>query len=172
MEIKKFDIIATRKDLMLQIYVDKSYEPYLSELSGELEVEIKPLKKARSMTANSYLWVLCDKIAKVLQGTKEEVYQNAVKSVGVYEDIAVVSVGAEKFVKNWEEKGIGWFADNFGESKVKGANRIRVYYGSSVYSQEEMSRLVDSVVEEAKNLGIEVMPPDRIAELKEKWNIA
>jgi len=172
MEIKKFDIIATRKDLMLQIYVDKSYEPYLSELNGELEVEIKPLKKPRSMTANSYLWVLCDKIAKVLQGTKEEVYQNAVKSVGVYEDIAVVSVGAEKFVKNWEEKGIGWFADNFGESKVKGANRIRVYYGSSVYSQEEMSRLVDSVVEEAKNLGIEVMPPDRIAELKEKWNIA
>ena len=171
MEIKKMDIIATRKDLMLQVYVDKSYEPYLSELSGELELEIKPLKKQRSMTANSYLWVLCDKIAKVLQSTKEEVYQNAVKSVGVYEDIAVVSMGADKFVKNWEEKGIGWFADNFGESKVKGANRIRIYYGSSVYDQAEMSRLVDYVVEEAKGLGVEVIPPERIAELKERWGV-
>lgn len=172
MEIKKFDIIATRKDLMLQVYVDKSYESYLSELTGDLELEIKPLKKPRSMTANSYLWVLCDKIAKVLQGTKEEVYQNAVKSVGVYEDIAVVSVGAEKFVKTWQEKGIGWFADDFGESKVKGANRVRVYYGSSIYSQEEMSRLVDSVVEEAKTLGIEVMPPDKVKELKDRWGLA
>ena len=102
------------------------------------------------MTANSYLWVLCDKVAKKINSTKEEVYQNAVKSVGVYEDIAVVSMGADKFVRNWEDKGIGWFADNFGESKVKGANRIRVYYGSSVYDQQEMSRLVDYVVEEAK----------------------
>ena len=169
MEIKKLDIIATRKDLMLQVYVDKSYESYLSELTGELEIEIKPLKKARSMTANSYLWVLCDKIAKVLQGTKEEVYQNAIKSVGVYEDVAVVSAGASMFVKNWQEKGIGWFADDFGESKVKGANRVRIYYGSSVYGQEEMSRLVDFVVEEAKWLGVEVIPPDRLLELKERW---
>lgn len=171
MDIKKIDIIATRKDLMLQVYVDKSYEPYLSELTGDLEMEIKPLKKARSMTANSYLWVLADKIAKVLGGTKEEVYQNAVKSVGVFDDIAVVSSGADKFVSTWGEKGIGWFAEDFGESKVSGANRIRVYYGSSIYAQEEMSRLVDYVVEEARGLGIEVMPPDKILELKERWNI-
>ena len=171
MEIKKMDIIATRKDLMLQVYVDKSYESYLSELAGELEIEIKPLKKARSMAANSYLWVLCDKIAKVLQGTKEEVYQNAIKSVGVYEDVAVVSAGTSMFVKNWQEKGIGWFADDFGESKVKGANRVRIYYGSSVYGQDEMSRLVDFVVEEAKGLGVEVIPPDRLLELKERWGV-
>lgn len=171
MEIKKFDIIATRKDLMLQVYVDKSYEPYLSELTGDLEMEIKPLKKVRSMTANSYLWVLCDKIAKKNQSTKEEVYQKSIREVGVYEDMAVVSAGADRFVKIWAEKGIGWFAEDFGESKVSGANRIRVYYGNSIYAQEEMSRLVDYVVEEARGLGIEVMPPDRILELKERWEV-
>ena len=169
MQIKKMEVIATRSDLMLQIFVDKIYEPHVAELDGELDVEITRRKKPRSLNANSYMWVLCDRIAKVVSLPKEDVYREAVKQVGVYDDIAVTEKGKDRLIQWWHEKGLGWFAEDFGESKVKGASRVRVYYGSSVYSQEEMSRLVDFIVGEASELGIEVMTPRELEELKNKW---
>lgn len=123
----------------------------------------------RSLNANSYMWVLADKIAKVIKSSREDVYKTAIKEVGVYDDMAVVSAASERFVKNWNEKGVGWFAESFGESKVKGADRVRVYYGSSIYDKAEMARLIDYIVQEANNLHIETLTPAELERLKNNW---
>ena len=48
----------------------------------KLTIDIKKWRKKRSLDANSYCWVLCDKIAKELSKenivTKEEVYKEMV----------------------------------------------------------------------------------------------
>jgi len=127
-------------------------------------------KKSKSRDANSYLWVLCDKIAKEVKSTtREEVYRKAIKDVGVYDDLAVSEKATQRLLKGWNEKGIGWFSESFGESKVKGADKVRVYYGSSIYSNEEMSVLIDEVIFRAKELGIETLPPDEVERLKDLW---
>jgi hypothetical protein len=37
-------------------------------------------------------------------------------------------------------------------------------------TSSEFSHFLDGIIFEAKNLGIEVMTPDQIAELKARWN--
>lgn len=49
---------------------------------------------------------------------------------------------------------------------------IRAYYGSSQYSTKQMSRLLDSIVQDCKDLGIETLPPEKLAAMKEEWGHA
>ena len=58
-----------------------------------------------------------------------------------------------------------------GESTLNGKNftHYRVYKGSSEYDTKEMSLLIDGIVHEAQNLGIETMPPNEIERLKGMW---
>lgn len=48
----------------------------------------------------------------------------------------------------------------------------RVYYvirGSHTYDSKEMSVLIDGIISEAKELGIETLPPDEIGRMKQQW---
>ena len=49
--------------------------------------------------------------------------------------------------------------------KGKTFKHYRVWVGSSEYNREEFSVLLDGVVQEAKNLGIEVRPQEEIASM-------
>lgn len=127
---------------------------------------VKKTKK-RSLNANNYMWQLCDKIAYKIKATKEDVYRHAVREVGAWFDTSCDADRADELVKAWETNGVGWFAE-----PILMGNRIasiRLYKGSSVYDTTEMHRLVDYVVEEAKELGIETMTPDEIKRLEQAW---
>ena len=45
-----------------------------------------------------------------------------------------------------------------------------VFKHTHLMDTKEMSRLIDGAVYEAKNLGIETLPPERIKLLVEEWN--
>ena len=134
-----------------------------------LEVEISKQKKKRSLDSNSYLWTLCQKIAEVIQSTKELVYQKFIRDVGQFEIVPIKNEAVERWIEVWNSKGLGWFAEVMEDSKLKGYKKVISYYGSSVYDQREMSVLLDEVVRECKELGIETLPPDEIKVLKESW---
>lgn len=127
-----------------------------------LEITIKKKVGKRSLDANAYLWVLCDKIAKELKSTKEEVYIEFIRRVGVFEVVPVKSDTVDKFIEHWENIGKGWFCEIVGKSKLEGYTNISTYYGSSVYDITEMFRLTEEVISEAKGLGIETMTPDEV----------
>lgn len=46
---------------------------------------------------------------------------------------------------------------------------MMVYYGSSVYTKDEMKRLLDGLVMEAKELGIETLSDRELSLLKDNW---
>ena len=54
-------------------------------------------------------------------------------------------------------------------SKLKGCVNVTVWYGSSVYDTEQMSRLIDAVVEDCKAVGIETMTPEELDALMIRW---
>ena len=54
--------------------------------------------------------------------------------------------------------------------KLKGYTKIVAYYGTSTYDTKEMSRFLDEIVSEAKELGIQVETPEQIAEMKSLWS--
>lgn len=140
-----------------------------SEIKSPLEVKIKPVRRKRSLDANSYMWVLCDKIAQVVRhSTKVDVYRRAVQEVGKWTDVAIITRALPTFLDEWNNRGDGWFAD-VASSKLKDCTKVRCYYGSSVYDTKEMSRLIDYLVQEAKELGIETLPPDELKRLSMEW---
>ena len=72
------------------------------------EYEISPVSKKRSLNANSYCWVLCDKIAAKVGKTKEEVYRDAVLDVGYYAEFTMRPNAVDRFTEDWSRNGIGW----------------------------------------------------------------
>jgi hypothetical protein len=134
----------------------------------ELAVEIKQYRERRSLDANAYCWVLCQKLAEKIGGTKEDIYKEAIRRAGQFDFVAVADKAADQFIKAWQGKGLGWYAEA-SESKIEGCKKIMVYYGSSVYDSREMAHLIDYIVSECRAQGIETLPPDELARMKNEW---
>ena len=54
-------------------------------------------------------------------------------------------------------------------SKIEGCTNVILYYGSSTYNTEQMSRLINLVVEDCKAQGVETMTPDEINRMLSLW---
>lgn len=138
---------------------------YLWQLDKEKLYQIDEYKEKRSLNANGYLWILCEKIAKELSKdgvmtTKEDVYKEGVRYVGVFTPVIVEEKAFDKFKQDFESQGLGNQV-----SEVVRKNkcvRCNCYYGSSTYNTAEMSRLIDFIVQECQQLSIETKPADEI----------
>ena len=132
----------------------------------DVDVEVKQHRNRRSLDANGYAWVLIDKIAARMHIDKAEVYREAIKSIGgVSETVCVQDKAVDRLRQGWEQNGIGWQTDTM-PSKLKGCTNVILYYGSSTYDTQQMSLLIDHIVQDAKALGIETMTPAELEALK------
>lgn len=134
-------------------------------------IRITRVKKDRSLNANSYMWVLCERIADAVNSTRKEIYCQAVRECGPYVDLRIDAKAVNAFRRVWHDRGIGWTTDLFDAvSTESGAYvMVRAYYGSSTYDTKQMSRIIDFLVTEAKDLGLETMTPDELNHLKAEW---
>ena len=138
------------------------YEPLAKE--ELLDIEVKKHRVKRSLNANNYMWSLINEIANVLRISREEVYLMMLKRYGQSEIISALS--------NINLSGFFKYYDIAGTSKLNGKDftHYKVYKGSSEYDTREMSILIDGVVSECKELGIETMTPDELERLKSAWS--
>lgn len=136
----------------------------------KLSIKISKRKEKRSLNANAYFWVLCGKLASKLQQDKTDIYRQLIQNIGDNFDVLPIrNEAVETFIKNWQSRGLGWICDNLGDSKIDGYTNVCAYYGSSVYNTKQMSDLIDSVVFECKEQGIQVETPEQIAKIKSLW---
>lgn len=135
-----------------------------------LKLDITQWREKRSLNANGYAWTLMDKIADKIKSTKEDVYREIIKRVGVFEVLPIKEIAVNSFIRRWQSKGLGWVCDNLGACKtLKGYVNIIAYYGTSTYDTKEMARFIDEVVNEAKSQGIQTETPEQIENLKSLW---
>lgn len=142
----------------------------LEELKdSELRLIVKKWRKKRSLDANAYFWVLLDKLAVVLKIPKDELYRGYVRNIGGNnETICVQNKAVDRLIDGWQHNGTGWISDT-SESKIEGCTNITLYYGSSTYDTEQMSRLIDAVVQDCKAVGIETMTPQELEQMLGAW---
>lgn len=134
------------------------------------DLSIKEHQKKRSLDANAYAWVLIHKLAKAMHITPLEVYQQAVLTVGDnYTPMCVREQDKDRLVRSWESRGDGWQCVDRGGSSVDGCRTIFAYYGSSVFDTGQMSRLIDSLVQDCSAMGIETRPQEEIDSLLGAW---
>lgn len=133
------------------------------------DVEIKQHRERRSNDANRYMWALLDKLSDVLHTTKDELYLQKVRECGVYKDFHLTEDEYRTFKVAWENMGTGWPTEQVDYTQDGERLVIRAYYGSSRYNTKQMSRLLDSVVEDCKEQDIETLSERELSLLKEEW---
>ena len=135
-----------------------------------LRIEVKKYRAKRSLNANAYMWVLVGEIAEKIGEPRTAVYHKAIEEAGVMKPFVVRSEIADEvqeMLTDVKPQGTGNFA-LVGASR-KGWTEVYFYEGSSNYDTEQMSRLIDYIVGEAKDLGIDTMTPEEIERLKAEW---
>jgi len=178
LEVKKAVPVKENNSLiwLLCSYDDKSIFDKLMKQAIKGKRIFAQLKgEKRSNDANSYMWVLCDKIAKKLNQmeqfeTKISIYTKAIEDIGVFEDVPIKDEAKERFIETWKEKGLGWLARELRKSKSTGYTVVRVFYGSSSYDSKEMSELIDYLTGMAQELNICTIPKEEIESLIREWN--
>lgn len=135
----------------------------------EYDIDIKPHSKRRSLDANSYMWVLLGKMGEKLRIPKELLYREYIREIGAFTPLPIKECAVEDFRRIWESHGTGWVCDVVDDSKLAGYKLVHAYSGSSTYDTAQMSRLIDMVVQDAKEQGIETMTPQQLAGLVERW---
>lgn len=140
------------------------------ELLGKrLTIKLGKFKEKRSLDANAYCWVLIGKIAEKTGVPKNEVYQNAVRNIGGnYEIVCVQDKALDSLCQMWQRNGIGWTTDTM-PSKIEGCTNVFLYYGSSVFTVDQMTRLIDSIIADCKALGIETKSYEELESLLGAW---
>ena len=125
--------------------------------------EIKEHREKRSLTANAYAWALIGKIADLLRTSKDEVYLEMLKRYGQSELVSVLSsIDVQGYFKYFEPIGTATL-------QGKDFTHYRIYKGSSEYDSREMAILIDGIVSEAMELGIETLSETEVNRLKEMW---
>lgn len=154
----------------LTVELDEDARGLWDELhDGEVEIKIAKARKHRSLDANAYCWVLIDKLAAKVGRSKLEVYREAIRNIGgVSDTVCVKTKAVEALKEGWRHNGVGWVADTM-PSKIPGCTNVTLYYGSSTYNTEQMSRLIDQIVQDCEAVGIETMTPAEIQALEETW---
>lgn len=146
---------------------------YLLEQAKDKKFEITEYKEKRSLNANGYCWILCDKIAEELSKegttiTKVDVYRDAILQVGVFTPEIWELKDYEEHIRRFQSQGLGNIVQEV--AKKDKCIKVHCYYGSSTYNTKEMSRLIQIIVELAESLNIETKTPQEIQSLLESWN--
>lgn len=131
-----------------------------------LNLELREHKKKRSLDANAYCWVLCSKLADELKSSKDEVYEEMIQrySVPDYDDNGYITITILERIPI-EKIGGHW-------KFIKRAGQFRSYLrlkGSSEMDSKEMSNLLDGIVTECKEMGIETATPEELERMKQQW---
>lgn len=134
------------------------------------DVAIKKHREKRSLDANAYFWVLVDRLAEKTRIAKTDIYRQYIREIGGnHEMVCVVNAAVDKLRRGWEHNGLGWQTDTM-PSKIPNCTNVILYYGSSTYDTRQMSHLIEMVVQDCREQGIETLPPEKLAGMMEEWS--
>lgn len=144
---------------------------------GELAITIKKHREKRSLSANAYYWQLVGKIAAVIHQPTPYVHNFLLRRYGPLEvvDGSTLMIFIPDTQEAEEKVALSetYHLKPTGMSKIVDDGRVfRAYLvlkGSSQFDKKEMSILIDGAVDDAKALGIEVLPPEEIERMMEAY---
>ena len=138
-----------------------------SLLGNDLDIEIRKYRTVRSLDANAYFHVLCDKLAACLGSSKDEVKKDMVLKYGA---IGRGSDGKYAGVMIPKGQDIGLIYPYYkwiGETEK--CDQYLLMKQTHTMDSKEMSVLIDGTISECKAQGIETMAPEDLAVLIGRW---
>lgn len=157
---------------VLQVSVDTPY-PDVANLIKDAqekhyEIDLKPVRKKRSLDANGYYWTLLSKLASLLGTSREELHTQMIHDYGAIKvdedgDLCKFFLAPGK-----DPSYIAKYSMVVGEDEVDG-ERVLLYVilkGSSEMDTKEFSHMLDMLIEECKSQGIPTATPEELAKME------
>ena len=144
----------------------------------EYTIEIKVVRQRRSLDANAYYWKLLGELEKVF--SKED---KSITTTEIHNEL-LAQLGIPWLDKDGQrhwilQKDNDWWRTQkethfcpTDKTEDRNGTPYRWFYlllPSHLMDTKEMSRLIDLVVTEAKQQGIETLTPDEIERMKTTW---
>lgn len=131
----------------------------------KLSIKIVKYRKKRSLDANGLLWHCLGEIASSLQADKWDIYLQMLKRYGKYTYICIKPNMVESVRSQWRE------CEVVGNVNINGTEAVQMlcYFGSSTYNTKEFSVLLDGVISEMHEMGLEVPPSTEMKRALEEW---
>ena len=130
--------------------------------------DLKEHKERRSLNANAYFHVLCDRLRQYYGVTMSRQKNELISAYGQFEYINEQIVYIKTQIPPERMAEQEHLHCQYVKT-VEGCHFYRVCRGSHTYNTAEMARLIDGTVEECKAAGIETLPPRELERIKQAW---
>ena len=138
---------------ILSEFIQEDTKILTVQINKNEELYVK--KKKRSKDQNSYFWELLQQLCFEMNLDVIQEYKKRVKELGIFKQWEIDTINVPTFEKLWSDRGIAWFTEKVEETGNK--TIINAYYGSSSYNSKQMSRLLDNLVQDCKEVGIQTL---------------
>lgn len=131
----------------------------------KLSIEAKKYREKRSLDANALLWLCLGRIADFLRADKWDIYLQMLKRYGKFTYICVKPNVVDAVKQQWRE------CEVIGDVDINGQKAVQMlcYFGSSTYDTKEFSSLLDGVISEMKEMGIETPTSEEMRRAIALW---
>lgn len=147
---------------------------------AELHISLKKWRNKRSLTANAYYWVLVSKISDAIHAPQGVVHNWLLRDYGQLEMVdgsllTVMVPETPEAMAKVDRSDLYHLKPTGHMVEGKDGKQFRAYFvmkGSSEYDTKEMATLIDGAVQEAKELGLETLPPEEVQKMMEAYDEA
>ena len=142
-----------------------------------LRISVKQWRDKRSLDANAYYWVLVAKLGDKLNLSKPHLHNILLRRYGQPEVIDgkmiyLVLPDTDQGARKADEAETYHIKPTSEVKTGRNGERFRTYVmlrGSSTYSTEELAHLIDGLVSECKEAGIETATPEELSRMLELY---
>lgn len=171
-QLKSIDISYKTRRPIATFEVTATPEEIEKYQGKDLDIEFKKHREHRSLDANAMLWACLGEIAEAINTDNWSVYLYMLQRYGKYTYILIAPEAVEAMKAQWRETKIVGEQTVYENGNPKTMIQMLCFFGSSTYNSKEFSRLLDGVISDMKEMGLEV-PPDEhtralIEEMKRK----
>lgn len=159
------DWITNQLNISLSINEKNAISEIDKLKDDKLSIKITKYRKKRSLDANGLLWSMLGQIAAVLRADKWDIYLQMLKRYGKYTYICVKPNMVDSVRLQWRESEV------IGNVNINGSEAVQMlcYFGSSTYNTQEFSVLLDGVISEMKEMGLDTPLSEDMKRALEEW---
>lgn len=121
----------------------------------DIKIEIKKASNRRTNNQNAFAWELIDQIAAASHEKVSDIYRRAIREIGgVSTMVGMKDEAIPVFRAGWEKGHLGRQVEIIPGSTRPGWSNVKIFFGSSEFDSDQMSRLIDILIQDAEALGI------------------
>lgn len=164
--------------LIVEVHKDSDYaarvivDEIKRKVGKVFQMKISEYRKSRTLTQNAYYWALVGKLKNVLRTNEDELHIQLLQRYGQVQTDENGNPIIFSLRSDISPVGILKYSKPIGTGTVNGVEftHYKALKGSSEMNTAEMNVLIDGLISECKEVGIETDTPQELERLRGLWS--